>query len=247
MTLRPRLICLPPAGAGPSLFRSWARSESMFDVIPVALPGREAHFTKPLPRDIQSLAEHVVHEITGAICAPYALFGYSMGAVVAYEVIRQLSVRHLKLPDAFYILGSNAPDRVVEGRDPIYSMTSDDFHQSLVDIGGTPEEILRDREAMALFEPVLRNDFRICETYDFSPLPLPIKVPVHVFVADSDHLISWTGASAWEDCLGHKISMHRIEGAHMLSPQAFAHFIGKLEQLWQSDEAEPNAVPTQSA
>lgn len=170
MTLRPRLICLPPAGAGPSLFRSWVQnSESIFDVVPVALPGREAHFTKPLPHDIQSLADHVANEITGLLQAPYALFGYSMGAVVAYELLRHLSLRRLPLPDAFYILGSNAPDRVLEGREPIHSMTSEDFHQSLVEIGGTPDEILRDREAMALFEPVLRNDFRICETYEFTP------------------------------------------------------------------------------
>lgn len=170
MTLRPRLICLPPAGAGPSLFRSWVQnSESIFDVVPVALPGREAHFTKPLPHDIQSLADHVANEITGLLQAPYALFGYSMGAVVAYELLRHLSLRRLPLPDAFYILGSNSPDRVLEGREPIHSMTSEDFQQSLVEIGGTPDEILRDREAMALFEPVLRNDFRICETYEFTP------------------------------------------------------------------------------
>ncbi|WP_137130050.1 thioesterase domain-containing protein [Rhizobium sp. FY34] len=238
MTVHPRLICLPPAGAGPSLFRSWVRSQSVFDVTPVALPGREAHFTKPLPRDIQSLADHVGSEICGLLHAPYALFGYSMGAVLAYELIRHLSIRGLQLPEALYILGSNAPDRVLEGREPIHSMTSEAFHQSLVDIGGTPDELLRDREAMALFEPVLRNDFRICETYEFSPLPLPVRFPVHVFVAEGDHLVSWKAASAWERCIGQQITMHRIEGPHMLSPQAFAHFIGKLEQLWQTDAAQ---------
>jgi surfactin synthase thioesterase subunit len=248
MTLRPRLICLPPAGAGPSLFRSWVQnSESIFDVIPVALPGREAHFTKPLPHDIQSLADHVANEITGLLQAPYALFGYSMGAVVAYELLRHLSLRRLPLPDAFYILGSNAPDRVLEGREPIHSMTSEDFHQSLVEIGGTPDEILRDREAMALFEPVLRNDFRICETYQFTPPHLPVTFPVHVFVADADHLVSWKAAGAWENCIGQDITMHGIEGSHMLAPQAFAHFIGKLGQLWQTDQVQACAVSTRTA
>lgn len=248
MTVRPRLICLPPAGAGPSLFRSWVQnSESLFNVVPVALPGREAHFTKPLPRDIQSLADHVGNEITGLLQAPYALFGYSMGAVVAYELLRHLSVRRLPLPDAFYILGSNAPDRVLEGREPIHSMTSEDFHQSLVEIGGTPDEILRDREAMALFEPVLRNDFRICETYEFTPPHLPVAFPVHVFVADADHLVSWNAAGAWENCIGQNITMHRIEGAHMLAPQAFAQFIGKLGQLWQTDQVQACAVSTRTA
>lgn len=248
MTLRPRLICLPPAGAGPSLFRSWVQnSESIFDVVPVALPGREAHFTKPLPHDIQSLADHVANEITGLLQAPYALFGYSMGAVVAYELLRHLSLRRLPLPDAFYILGSNAPDRVLEGREPIHSMTSEDFQQSLVEIGGTPDEILRDREAMALFEPVLRNDFRICETYEFTPPHLPVTFPVHVFVADADHLVSWNAAGAWENCIGQDITMHGIEGSHMLAPQAFAHFIGKLGQLWQTDQVQACAVSTRTA
>ncbi|WLP56482.1 thioesterase II family protein [Agrobacterium fabrum] len=248
MTLRPRLICLPPAGAGPSLFRSWVQnSESIFDVVPVALPGREAHFTKPLPHDIQSLADHVANEITGLLQAPYALFGYSMGAVVAYELLRHLSLRRLPLPDAFYILGSNSPDRVLEGREPIHSMTSEDFQQSLVEIGGTPDEILRDREAMALFEPVLRNDFRICETYEFTPPHLPVTFPVHVFVADADHLVSWNAAGAWENCIGQDITMHGIEGSHMLAPQAFAHFIGKLGQLWQTDQVQACAVSTRTA
>lgn len=248
MTVRPRLICLPPAGAGPSLFRSWVQnSQNVFDVVPVALPGREAHFTKPLPCDIQSLADYVGNDIAGLLQAPYALFGYSMGAVVAYELLRHLSVRRLPLPDAFYILGSNAPDRVLEGREPIHSMTSEDFHQSLVEIGGTPDEILRDREAMALFEPVLRNDFRICETYQFTPPHLPVTFPVHVFVADADHLVSWHAAGAWENCIGQDITMHRIEGSHMLAPQAFAHFIGKLGQLWQTDQVQACAVSTGTA
>ncbi|MCZ4431403.1 thioesterase domain-containing protein [Agrobacterium sp. SOY23] len=242
MTVRPRLICLPPAGAGPSLFRSWVHSESIFDVFPVPLPGREAHFTKPLPRDIESLADHVAGEISGLLQAPYALFGYSMGAVVAYELLRNLSIRRLPLPHAFYILGSNAPDRVLEGREPIHIMSSEDFHQSLVEIGGTPEAILRDREAMALFEPVLRNDFRICETYEFTPPHAPVALPVHVFVADADHLVSWSAAHAWESCIGSNVTMHRIEGSHMLPPQAFAGFIGKLGQLWQTDAMQTMAV-----
>lgn len=245
-TALPQLLCLPPAGAGPSLYYPWTlKHRGRLDIHPVPLPGRESRIAEPLPHSLDDLADHLADQLAPRSAHPYALFGYSMGAVLAYELGRRLLRRGLPAPEAFFVLACNPPDRLLGGREPIHALASGAFWQAILDLGGTPKEIADSAEAKALFEPILRNDFRICETYRHRPDGGRLECPTHVFIADGDTMADEATATAWRDVVGGDFTLHSLQGNHMLERSAFVALLDRLLTLWPdaAGSTAPGAEP----
>jgi len=85
---------------------------------------------------------------------------------------------------------------------------------------------------MALFEPVLRNDFRICETYDAPSDSRVVECGAHVFVADRDNLVQWDNAARWSNFFGGDLQMHALQGNHMLERPALDALFDRALELW---------------
>ncbi|NEE49023.1 alpha/beta fold hydrolase, partial [Streptomyces sp. SID8455] len=84
---RLRLICLPPAGSGAGAFHAWRPYvPEHLELVPVELPGRGSRIDEPVPDDLDALVEALLHGLEPELNLPYALFGHSFGAVVAYEL-----------------------------------------------------------------------------------------------------------------------------------------------------------------
>lgn len=106
-----RLICVPYAGGTASVYRGWETALGAdVRVVPVALPGRGPRLRErpysamhPLARD---LAEALVD---CELAHDYALFGHSMGALLAYEVACELRARGHETPRHLFVSGSAAP------------------------------------------------------------------------------------------------------------------------------------------
>ncbi|KAA3509764.1 thioesterase [Agrobacterium vitis] len=230
---RPVLLCLPPAGTGAGLFRNWVQTApSTMTVHPVALPGREARYSEPAPRSIDALADQLAVELEPYIGGRYAIFGYSMGALLGYEIARRFLGAGLRMPEVFFALGCNAPDRMVYEREPFHTMEAAAFRQALIDLGGTDAEILNNPDAMELFEPVLRNDFRICETYTHDATRGTLDCPAHIFLSDGDAFVNRQAAAAWCDFVTGGTRLHQVAGAHMLERPVLDTLPARLATLW---------------
>ncbi|ODN72162.1 thioesterase II family protein [Methylobrevis pamukkalensis] len=233
----PLLICLPPAGAGPSLFFPWTRRHpGRVEILPVSLPGREARIGEPLAESLEALADGLAADLALRLAVhpaqPYALFGYSMGAVLGYEIGRRLARMGLPKPEMLFLLGCNPPDSLAAGHDPLHLMDSAAFWETLVDLGGTPRELLADPEALQLFEPSVRNDFRLCETYRPDMDAPPLGWPAHAFFADGDRFADAALAPGWTRFLGGPLTQHTLSGNHMLGRAEFAALLDRLLALW---------------
>jgi medium-chain acyl-[acyl-carrier-protein] hydrolase len=160
-----RLFCIPFAGGSASFYDGWlASAPPWLQVCPIELPGRGWLSSEPLPISLSKLA----HEISSALYrytdVPYAIFGHSMGALLAYEVASHLeSSGRLQLRRLF-VSGSRAP--FVSHKEPRVSDLPDaEFWEHIRDLQGTPEEILAQPDLIELLLPVLRSDFALCEQY----------------------------------------------------------------------------------
>jgi surfactin synthase thioesterase subunit len=245
----PQLLCLPPAGAGPSLFHPWTlRHRDRIDVRPIPLPGRETRITEPLPASLEAMADQLAAQLAPALAPRYALFGYSMGAVLGYEMARRWAGAGLQTPEMIFILACNPPDRLAETREPLHTLESGAFWQAIMDLGGTPKELLDLPEALALFEPIVRNDFRICETYQHLAGGFRLGCPAHVFIADRDSMVDAETAALWQDFVAGDVVLHPLPGNHMLERRAFAALLDRLLTLWpaplQGSTAASGAVRT---
>ncbi|NTX54583.1 thioesterase II family protein, partial [Myxococcus sp. CA039A] len=94
-----RVFCLPHAGGSASLFRTWqAELGQDIEVCPVQLPGRENRLREPPLRELPRVVDFLVDVVARHGDKPFALFGHSMGALLAYELTRALRERGLPTP-----------------------------------------------------------------------------------------------------------------------------------------------------
>lgn len=179
------LFCLPHSGASAMVYARWRRLlPAWIEVRPVELPGRGRRFDEPFATDLRSLARQLAAEIVPATAQPYALFGHSLGALLALEMAHALGEQGAPMPCALLASGTEAPTRRDDAE--LRGLLSDDqLIARLRSLGGTAPAVLEDAELLALTLPVLRADFHLCGHYQPLARP-PLDCPLHVFAGRED-------------------------------------------------------------
>lgn len=182
---RVTLLCLPYSGASATVYARWRRSlPDWITVRPIELPGRGERADEPLWTNPHDLAAFLAAEITPGLTAPYALFGHSLGALLAFELAHALQERGAPAPLLLFASGTEAP--AVRDDSASREPRSDAaLKAELRDLQGTPEEVLADAEIMQLTLPVLRADFLMCGAYAYRQRP-PLPCRVHVLGGRED-------------------------------------------------------------
>eukprot|EP00455_Lapot_gusevi_P049689 TRINITY_DN708_c0_g4_i1.p1 TRINITY_DN708_c0_g4~~TRINITY_DN708_c0_g4_i1.p1 ORF type:complete len:249 (+),score=30.16 TRINITY_DN708_c0_g4_i1:73-819(+) len=203
-----RIFCFPHAGGSVDLFRQWQSilGESKIHVIGIALPGRRHRLGDSLVTSVSEVVEAVAPAIAPYTSQPYVFFGHSLGALIAYETAYALQEAGLPLPKSIFCSSLRAPQLFSQSQLPgIYLTSDDELIARLRSMGGTPSEILDNRELMALFLPAIRADYQIIGTYEFDPNRLErlLAVPLHVLggiddVMTDEHYAPWQALTSQE-------------------------------------------------
>ncbi|MEU6095314.1 alpha/beta fold hydrolase [Streptomyces sp. NPDC047079] len=193
----PRLVCFPHAGGAASSFVPLSRELAPdVDVLAVQYPGRQERLGEVPAEDITHLAEQVARALSPLALAPYALFGHSMGALIAYEAARCLERWSVAGPHRLFVSAQVPPgDRALEGR---YADSDDDVVRELRALGGTDSSVLADPDLMALVLPAIRADYRALRRYVWEPGPR-LRCPVTALVGDSDPVATADLAKGWSE------------------------------------------------
>ncbi|MGZ4853648.1 MAG: thioesterase II family protein [Candidatus Angelobacter sp.] len=207
-----RIFCFPYAGAGAAIFRDWARDlPGTIELCPVQLPGRETRAMEPACSRIEPLIEMLSRELTPFFDIPYVFFGYSMGALIAFELARALRRKSLPGPSQLFLAARRSP-RMAD-RSSTTALTDREFIEELKNIGGTPKEILRIPELLELMLPTLRADFSLCESYEYSPAA-PLECPLSIFGGKEDADVSNEALAAWAAETGSSCNVKLFDGGH---------------------------------
>lgn len=194
-TTRLRLFCFPYAGGGAAIYREWAKEfEPDVEVCPVQLPGREARLREPAHASIEELLAAATPALAPWLDVPYAFFGHSMGATIAYELARRLVATIGKPPVHLFVSGS-VPPGGPRAR-PIAHLAREQFIAELVALGGLPAVVRADQELLNMFLPSLRADFRLVDEYRQLPGPR-LECPVTVFWARQDPRTTAAPIDGW--------------------------------------------------
>ena len=163
-----RLFCFPHAGGGASAFHSWrAAFPSAVQLCSVLLPGRESRRSEPAFTQLNLLATTLARELAPWLDLPYAVFGHSMGAMLAFEWIRELRRSGQAMPARLFLSGRRAPDLNHEAAE-LHMLPDPQFIKELTRrYGGIPDEIRQVPELVDYYLPVLRADLTLVESYHF--------------------------------------------------------------------------------
>ncbi|MGV9938622.1 thioesterase II family protein [Streptomyces sp. NPDC003401] len=206
-----RLVCLPHAGGSATFYSGLARTLAPdVDVLAVQYPGRLDRRAEALMTDLAALADVLATELVPWTGGAFALFGHSLGAMVAFETARRLEAAG-RPPVALFVSGRNAPS-LHRGE---FGRRLDDaaLLQQMRGLGGTDPRVFADEDLMRLALPVLRADYRMVEDYRYVPGP-PLGCPVTALNGRTDPKVSSPGVDAWREHTAASFESLTFPGGH---------------------------------
>lgn len=207
-----RLFCFPYAGGGASIFRQWqAALPDFVELCPIQLPGRENRITEPLIHKLDTIVENLSEAIYPFLDLPFAFFGHSLGARIAFETARNLRVKRQIAPFSLMVSGNRAPH--IPEPNPLHHLPEDEFVRALRRFSGTPQIILENKELMAFYLPILRADFTVDETYVFQKGPI-LECPITAFGGMDDPEAEKEEIEQWAFFTSGRFNLNMMEGNH---------------------------------
>jgi medium-chain acyl-[acyl-carrier-protein] hydrolase len=207
-----RLFCFPYAGGDAQAFRNWPDDLSCgIDVVGVTYPGRGKRFGEPLVHDLPDLVDALVQAMRPMLDRPFAFYGHSNGALVAYELARQVSLRLMRRPEFICLAAKRSP--LLPPEAPLHRLPDAAFLDVVKSYGGTPDTVLQTPELLDLYLPILKADFALSETYRLSA-STRLAVPCHLISGAHDTVTHPKDVEAWHPLFSGPVSEHRIPGGH---------------------------------
>jgi medium-chain acyl-[acyl-carrier-protein] hydrolase len=210
---RLRLFCFPYAGTGASIFRTWSDGlPADVEVCPVQFPGRGTRLMETPFTQLSPLVQALAQTLVPLLDKPFAFFGHSLGALVGFELARQLRRQSGVQPVRLFVSADRAP-QIPHRERPIHALPEGEFLVELRRLNGIPGKVLEEAELMQIMLPVLRADFAVYETYVHSTEP-PLNCPISTFGGLQDHRVSRGDLEAWRDQTSGSFSLWMFPGDH---------------------------------
>lgn len=225
---RVRLFCFHYAGSGGSIFQHWSDSLP-FDVelVAVQLPGRENRLDEPLLHSMEQVAPPIVDALAPLLDRPFAFFGHSTGALIAFEVARILRQRSLPQPQLLIASAQHAPK--VKPQRIRHQLSEPEFIEVLRDGSGIPDAILQSPALLELLLPRIRADGSLFETYRYESQS-PLDCRIAVFHGAEDSMVDSEEMQPWEDETQHSFCSYEFPGNHFFIHEEEASVLKHLNR-----------------
>jgi medium-chain acyl-[acyl-carrier-protein] hydrolase len=224
-----RLVCLPNAGAGMMTFRGWQNGLPDMELALAHLPGRDERRDEPLPTSIQEIAAALVDALRLQPARPVALFGHSMGALIAFEMAHQLEAAGATELVALVVSGRRGP-RTAPRFPPLAHLPADEFVRGVQQrYGGIPETVLKDEELRALFLPTLQADMHLVDDYVAGDARR-LACPIFAYGGTMDGQTNEAELRAWSTETSGAFRQRWFAGGHFFIESARQDVLAALRQ-----------------
>jgi medium-chain acyl-[acyl-carrier-protein] hydrolase len=209
-----RMFCFHHAGGGASGYRPWASAlPAEVEICAVQLPGREGRLREQPYQRLSALVPVVSGVLEPLLDRPFVFFGHSLGALLAFEVARELARTGRPRPLHLYLSGRRAPTRPEPG--PKLSHLPADALVAEVRRrwDGIPAMVLDEPELLQLLLPTLRADIALVETYAYVAGDA-LDCPISCFGGVDDPSLREADIAHWRDQTQAAFSHRMFPGGH---------------------------------
>lgn len=229
----PRLYCFPHAGGNPVEYLRWAELLPGTEVHAVQLPGRGPRSGEPDAADVADLVAGILDDIRPDV--PFAFFGHSFGALLAYETSRALRDVGRRLPRELVMSAYPAPHLAVPWCDP-GDLSDAELLRAVADRhGGIPAEVVESRLLRSLVARPLRADLRLIAGHRHQP-GTPLPVPLTVFGGTGDRL-SERSLASWQDHTTESFTVRMFPGGHFYLREHEGPVLSALREVVDPEDA----------
>lgn len=234
-----RLFCFPYAGGSAQVFQSWHESlPADIEVIGVQYPGRNSRFADPLISSCQAMVEALLPNILPTLNKPFVFFGHSNGGMMSFELARALQRKGVNKQLHHFISAKRAIHLPSTGK-ITHNLPDKEFLSEIEDLGGTPPEILANRELMELFMPVLRSDFSVSETFKYEGED-KLNTNATLLYGEQDDGVPVEDVMRWQELIEKPADSVKFSGGHFFinsqSEQLLSLLNTRLNGILQSNE-----------
>jgi medium-chain acyl-[acyl-carrier-protein] hydrolase len=222
---RMRLFCFPYAGSGANIFYAWHRRlPADVEVGLVHMPGRERRLNETPFTRMAPLVRSIARALLPYADKPFAFFGHSMGALVIFELSRQLRREYGLTPEQLFVSGHVAPQhahlvpRVLALPDDLLVKELNSF---------TGSGALASAQVMELALPALRADLEVCETYTYES-DLPLSCPISAYGGMQDQAARREYLEGWRHETSAAFKLRMFSGDHFFIQTAGTEFLRSL-------------------
>ena len=211
-----RLLCFHHAGGSAAMYRTWPGLISpAVEPIAVQLPGRADRFGEQAFERIGPLVDALMEVVTPLLDQPFACYGVSMGARVAWSLALALRRRAMPMPIQLFLACDAAPVHD-DGAWP-WEGWPDGLEGYLRDLGGTPPEVLAEPELLEALLPTVRADLAVLTTATVRPVT-PLDVPIRAFAGVADPVAPPALMDGWRAETSARFELDLIPGGHFFGP-----------------------------
>ena len=210
-----RILCFPYAGGGANIFRSWGQDLVNVELSAIQLPGREWRGSEPPFTNLTALVEYLLADVATWLDhdGPNFFFGYSMGAILAYELaIRLKRIDDTGRLDGLYVAACRAPQLGLIMPN-LSTLNPAEFLAAITDLGGIPDIVLAEPDLLQIALPVLRADFAALDTYRWQDHDR-LACPLTVYGGSDDPLVSREDLAAWRQRTEKQCRLRLFSGGH---------------------------------
>jgi surfactin synthase thioesterase subunit len=221
-------VCFPYAGGNAHAYRTWpAALAPRVEVCAVELPGHGSRLSERPHTRLERLLDELVPAVAPLRDRPLALFGHSMGALVAFELARRLESAGAP-PLHLFVSGCSPPQ--LPQREWLHTRPREEIIEAVRGLDGTPSEVFAHPELLDLLIPMLRADLELIETHVFGPGRL-LACPVTAFAGASDPAAPAAFAPRWGDHASGPFESRIFEGGHFFLRTAEAEVLESIRAV----------------
>jgi surfactin synthase thioesterase subunit len=221
------LFCLPHSGGGASAYRQWLSAFPPSLVVrPVQLPGRESRLDEPPGFDIDEIVDVISSEPR-----PFAIYGHSFGALVAFEVACKLYRGRARLPERLFLGACRPPPQAGDQVVDLLALSDDEFADAIINMGGTPPEIRNEPALARLVMQTLRSDFAWMARYSYTN-DLLLPVPVVALAGQDDRTADAIAMGGWAQCTAAGFILHVVPGGHFFAKNEVGQVASHIAKEW---------------
>lgn len=225
-----RLFCFPCAGGGVSAYSTWSDNlPSNVEVCSIQLPGRGGKITEPPFTRLAPLVQHLIPILQPHLNIKFAFLGHSVGALIGFEVARQLYLQGFPSPVHLFICSCPAP-QIPALKPHIHALPEAAFVAELCHrYNAIPQKVLESHELMQLLLSSLRADFAIFETYVYETKK-QLNCPISVFGGLQDNVVKYEDLAAWCRQTSNVFKLQLFAGDHFFLHSHRSPFLQVLSQ-----------------
>jgi medium-chain acyl-[acyl-carrier-protein] hydrolase len=209
-----RLFCFPFAGGSAAVFAGWGEKLKPGIEVWAAQPrGRGSRFYETPHPSVDEMVKDYLQVLRAHLDLPFAIYGHSLGGLLAFQLAQQLRAEGLPQPSHFFV-GACAPPVVGLIHSRISHLPDEGFVTAVQErYSGIPESVLREPELMEMFLPALKADFTAHETFDRSRVT-QIGCPITALAGRDDAMVTHTLMREWSRHTEVSFELRVIPGDH---------------------------------